>query len=51
MRLQIRDAIALSVVFWAGFIAWVDPTYRDQFFGIVASIVTGYFALSIPKPN
>jgi len=32
-------------------IAWVDPSFRDKYFGIVASIVTGYFVLSIPRQS
>jgi hypothetical protein len=50
-RLQVRDAIAIFVILVASAIAWIDPSFRDKYFGIVASIVTGYFALSVPRQN
>lgn len=49
--MKYRDAIALVSVFFAGVIAWQDPAYRRDFFSVVGAIVTGYFALSLPRQN
>lgn len=49
--MRIRDYIALLVVIYAGVIAWIDPTYRDKFFSIAGAVITGYFALALPRQN
>jgi hypothetical protein len=50
-NLTVKDFVILVVIASISAMAWKDNEYGANYFAIASNVVTGYFALSIPRQN